>query len=337
MESGMSVRATGSGNPEPPPELSICIVTWNSESVISNCLQAIYRDNRSGEWEVFVIDNASTDSSSEIVREGFPQVVLLEPGENLGFSGANNLALQQAAGDFLLLLNPDTEPRQGALGQLVDFMRQESGAGIVGPRLIGPDGRLELSCGRSPTLLSEIGRKLLLHRVFPFFRFAAWDHRTKRSVGWVTGACLMIRRTTCTQAGYLDSRIFMCLEDVDWCMRVRQAGWDVVYFPESEVVHIGGSSIRANFTEMLVVSQQSLFYLFFKHFGPFHAHILRLFTLIEMGLRAVLWSVMIASPARRLEARQRLLAYSLILRKTVVERSYYHPCEEKGITGTPDE
>jgi len=333
----MSVPIAGSGNSDSPPELSICIVMWNSESVISNCLHFIYRDTRSSEWEVFVIDNGSTDSGPEIVREGFPQVILMEPGENLGFSGANNLALQQAAGDFLLLLNPDTEPRQGALGQLVDFMRQEPAAGIVGPRLIRPDGKLELSCGRSPTMLSEIGRKLLLHRVFPFFRFPGWDHRTSRSVGWVTGACLMIRRSTSAQVGYLDPRIFMCLEDVDWCMRVRQAGWDVVYFPESEVVHIGGSSIRANFTQMLVISQQSLFYLFFKHFGPIHVHLLRLFTLIEMGLRTVLWSVMMASPARRREARQRLLAYLLILRKTVTERSYYCPREEKGISGTADE
>ena len=186
-------------------------------------------------------------------------------------------------------------------------------------------------------MLSEIGRKLLLHRVFPFFRFADWDHRTRRSVGWVTGACLMIRRATCAQAGYLDSRIFMCLEDVDWCMRVRQAGWDVVYFPESEVVHIGGSSIRANFTQMLVISQQSLFYLFFKHFGQSHVHVLRFFTLIEMGLRTALWSVFSVLPGRRREARQRLLAYILILRKTIVERSYYHPHQEKGISGTPDE
>ena len=186
-------------------------------------------------------------------------------------------------------------------------------------------------------MLSEIGRKLLLHRVFPFFRFPGWDHRNSRSVGWVTGACLMIRRATCAQAGHLDSRIFMCLEDVDWCMRVRQAGWDVVYFPESEIVHIGGSSIRANFTQMLVISQQSLFYLFFKHFGVVQLHVLRFFTLIEMGLRAALWSAFSVLPGRRREAKQRLLAYLLILWKTVVERSYYHPREEKGISGTSDE
>ena len=315
-----------------PIELSICVVTWNCETVIRDCLQAIYLDDRSAGWELFVVDNASTDSSPQIVREEFPQAILIEPGENLGFSRANNLALEQASGDFLLLLNPDTQPHQGSLSQMVDFMRERPAAGVVGPRLTRPDGSLELSCGRSPTTLSEIGRKLLLHRVFPFFRFLGWDHRTSRCVGWVTGACLMVRRETSVQTGYLDPRMFMCLEDVDWCMRVQQAGWEVVYFPASEVVHIGGQSIRANFTEMLVISQQSLFYLFFKHFGPSHVHILRVFTVIEMVLRMVLWSLSSALPARREEARQRLRAYFHILRKTLWERTYCYPFEEKGIS-----
>ena len=318
-------------------KLSICVVTWNSESVIRSCLQAIYNDEMSGDWELFVVDNGSTDSTVGIVREEFPRAILLEPGENLGFSRANNLALTRAAGEFLLLLNPDTEPRPGALGKLVDFMQQESEVGIVGPRLIRPSGKLELSCGRSPTMIREIGRKLLLHRVFPFFRFGRWDHETRRSVGWVTGACLMVRRETGTQTGFLDPRIYMCLEDVDWCMRVRKAGWDVVYFPASEVIHIGGSIIRTNFTEMLVVSQQSLFYLFFKHFGKIHVQLLRFFTAIEMGLRMGLWSVMMASPAHHREARQRLLAYLLILRKTIAERPYYYPVTEEGRPSTSDE
>ena len=154
-------------------KLSICVVTWNSESVIRSCLQAIYNDSMSGDWELFVVDNGSTDSTVGIVREEFPRAILLEPGENLGFSRANNLALTRAAGEFLLLLNPDTEPRPGALGKLVDFMQQESEVGIGGPRLIRPSGKLELSCGRSPTMIREIGRKLLLHRVFPFLDLAA--------------------------------------------------------------------------------------------------------------------------------------------------------------------
>ena len=313
------------GRRGPRPELSICIVNWNSGSVLRDCLQLVYEDERSAGWELFVVDNASTDASPAMIRDEFPQARLLQSGENLGFSRANNLALREAAGDFMLLLNPDTLPPPGSLGRLVDFMRARPGIGIAGPRLVRPDGRLELSCGRSPTPLREIGRKLLLHTVFPFFRFAVWDYRTTRSVGWVTGACLMIRREAAAQTGDLDPHIFMCMEDVDWCMRAHQSGWDVVYFPASEVVHIGGHSIRANFTEMLVVSQQSLYYLFYKHFGPFHLHILRLFTVVEMVLRSVLWGVMGAWPARRREGRQRLRAYALILHKTLLQRSYYLP------------
>ena len=329
----MTAETAARADLPPRPELSICVVNWNAGDVLRDCLQAIYEDERSASWELFVVDNASTDSSPDMVRNEFPQVELLEPGENLGFSRANNLALGQATGDLLLLLNPDTRPGPGALGELVDFMRARPAIGIAGPRLVRPDGRLELSCGRIPTPLGEIGRKLLLHRVFPFFRFVGWDHRTTRSVGWVTGACLMIRRETAEQTGYLDPQIFMCLEDVDWCMRAHQSGWEVAFFPGSEVVHIGGHSIRANFTEMLVVSQQSQLYLFHKHFGSFHLHVLRLFTVVEMLLRSVLWSFMGAWPGRRREGKQRLRAYFRILQKTLLQRSYYRPSESDTPSG----
>ncbi|MFH1567348.1 MAG: glycosyltransferase family 2 protein [Gemmatimonadota bacterium] len=308
------------------PRLSICILSWNTRDLLRDCLQSVGADPEGGGWEVIVVDNGSVDGSPEMVREAFPRVRLIVNPCNLGFSGGNNAGLAQAGGDYLLLLNSDTRVAPGTLPRLVDYLEAHPGTGVVGPRLVNPDGSLQLSCGRPPGLGAEIVHKLLLHRVFPFFRFGRWNHAATRSVGWVTGACLMARRAAVDQVGLLDDGIYMCFEDLDWCLRFRQAGWDVVYHPVGSVVHLEGQSIRQNLEEMLVVSQRSLFYLFQKHFGRRHLAALRALTVVEMVLRSVLWSGLYAtSPARRAEAAQRLAAYRRILARTIADRRYWAP------------
>ena len=305
--------------------LSICIVSWNTRDLLETCLRSLYADPDSAGWQVLVVDNASSDGSADMVADRFPQAELIRSPQNLGFSRGNNLALERATGRCLLLLNSDTAVDAGALGLLVDYLDSDPDSGAVGPRLVYPDGSLQLSCGRTPGLHTEIVHKLLLHRIFPFFRLGRWHHGERRCVGWVTGACLMVRREAAAETGFLDSNIFMCFEDLDWCMRLRKKGWSVVYLPSSRVVHHDGQSIRKNLGEMLVVSQQSLFYLFEKHFGKGRLHALRLLTVIEMLLRSALWIVPALLPSRRNEGRQRLRAYWRILRRTVTDRSYWAP------------
>ena len=308
------------------PALSISVLSWNTADLLENCLRSVYRDPDSRGWEVLVVDNASSDGSADMVATQFPQATLIRSAENLGFSGGNNLALKRARGRHLLLLNSDTVVETGALGALVDYLDSEPAAGAVGPQLIHPDGRLQMSCGRSPSLAAEIVHKLLLHRLFPFFKFGRWHHRESRDVGWVTGACLMVRREAADETGLLDDHMFMCFEDLDWCLRLRRRGWKVVYRPSSRVVHLDGQSIRKNLAEMLVVSQQSLYYLFLKHFGYRQLLVLRMFTVIEMMLRTALWvPPTVLSAARRDEGRQRLRAYRRILIRSLTERAYWAP------------
>ena len=306
--------------------LSICIVSWNTRDLLEACLRSLYADPDSAGWQVLVVDNASSDGSADMVADRFPRAELIRSPRNLGFSRGNNLALARATGRCLLLLNSDTAVDPGALGRLVDYLDSDPDAGAVGPRLVYPDGSLQLSCGRPPGLHSEIVHKLLLHRIFPFFRLGRWHHGERRCVGWVTGACLMVRREAAAETGFLDPNIFMCFEDLDWCMRLRKKGWSVVYLPSSRVVHHDGQSIRKNLCEMLVVSQQSLFYLFEKHFGKGRLHALRLLTVIEMLLRSALWILPFLLPSgRRNEGGLRLRAYWRILRRTVTDRSYWAP------------
>ena len=309
-----------------PPVLSICIVNWNTCDLLRECLESLFADEAAVGWEVLVVDNGSKDDSVAMVKSSFPQTNLITSSENLGFSGGNNLALERATGDYLLLLNTDTRVEPGALSRMVDYMAANTEIGALGPRLVDGEGRLELSCGRTPNLTSEIVHKLLLHKAFPFFRFGRWHHRNTRCVGWVTGACLMARREAAEQTGYLDQRFFMCFEDLDWCMRIHQRGWQIVYFPHSQVTHFGGRSIGRNLGEMLVVSQKSLYYLFYKHFGSGSVALLRVLTVVEMVLRSALWGMTFTlMPRARPEGRERLQAYRQILSKTLLDRSYWTP------------
>ena len=310
------------------PELSICIVSWNTRQLLADCLASLGEDPRGARWEVLVVDNASVDGSADMVATRYPRVQLIRSEVNLGFGGGNNLALARARGRHLLLLNSDTRVPVGALGALVERLDAEADIGAVGPRLVDAGGRLELSCGRAPGTGAEIVHKLLLHRLFPFFRFGGWDHRSRRDVGWVTGACLMVRGAAARAVGFLDEGIFMCFEDLEWCMRLRAAGWRIVYDPGSEVVHLEGQSIRQRLGDMLVISQQSLYYLFQKHFGRSRLHLLRGLTLVEMILRTLLWSALwLLQPGRRTEAADRLAAYRRISRRTLTDRSYWAPLD----------
>jgi GT2 family glycosyltransferase len=189
------------------PRLSICIVNWNTRDLLKDCLQSIYADSESEQWEVIVVDNASVDDSVEMVRVSFPLVRLFACEENKGFVGGNNLALQEARGRYWLLLNSDTQVECGSLGILLDFMDATPEAGVIGPKLLNADRSLQLSCGIVPTFYSEMANKLLLHKLFPFFKLGGWDHAQIREVGWVTGACLLVRRTAADQVGLLDPAI----------------------------------------------------------------------------------------------------------------------------------
>ena len=308
------------------PGLSICIVSWNTRELLRDCLYSIGADPAAAGWEVIVVDNASRDGTVAMVQRCFPRVDLVAGHENLGFAAANNLALRRARSKYLLLLNPDTRVEPGALGALVEFMEGRPEAGASGPKLLSGDGSLQLSCGAPMSMATETINKLLLHKLLPYYKLGGWRHGETREVGWVTGACLLVRRAAVAQAGMLDSRIFMFHEDVEWCMRIRQAGWRIFYYPGAQVLHLGGQSTRKSLGDMLVVSQRSLFYLFQKHFGPRQLLALRALTVVEMVLRSSVWGgIFLMWPPRRAEFRQRLRAYREILRRTLVDRSYWAP------------
>lgn len=235
-----------SGRPKSDVQLTIIIVSWNTRDLLIQCLDSIYGCSPKVELETVVVDNASTDGSAVAVRERFPQVRLIANTQNVGFARANNQAIHQSTGRFVLLLNPDTKVLTGALEALVDFLCEHSDAGAVGARILNQDGSLQYSCYPAPTLSRELWRLLHLDILVPFgiYRMANWNTNTPRKVDAVLGACLLVRREAFAHIGLLDEDYFFTGEEIDLCHRLRRASWQIYWVPQAQVIHYGGQSSK---------------------------------------------------------------------------------------------
>lgn len=226
------------------PQLSVIIVNWNTRELLAQCLASVYAYPPDGEFDVWVVDNASSDGSAAMVRERFPQVHLIENTENVGFARANNQAIRASAGRYVLLLNSDAFVRPGALGSLLAFMEVQPDAGAVGPRLLDVDGVLQPSTHPMTTCWREGWHLLHLDalRRLSVYDMHAWPTDQARRVDVVSGACMALRRDALAEVGLLNEDFFMYAEEVDICHRLARAGWHAYWLPQAEVVHLGGAS-----------------------------------------------------------------------------------------------
>jgi len=224
--------------------LSIIVVDWNTSDLLAQCIESVYAHQLGGAFEVFVVDNASTDGSAQMMRERFPWVRLIENKENVGFARANNQAIRQSSGSYVLLLNPDTEVQPGTLETLVRFMDGHPEAGAAGARLLNPNGTLQISCQPRPTLFREMWMLLHLdeHLHLGSYDMSTWDIATPRKVDVVKGACLIAPREVLFQVGLLDEDYFLYAEELDLCARIQRAGYAVYWVPSAVVTHWGGQS-----------------------------------------------------------------------------------------------
>jgi GT2 family glycosyltransferase len=250
----------------PMPRLSIVIVTFNSAKDIDGCLASLASQTRAVDFETVVVDNASSDGTAAAVRARWPGVRLLEGGRNLGFAGGNNLGIRQTFGELVLMLNPDTVMRPGAVAALVAALDARPEAAVAGPRLVDAQGRAELSFGRMIGPFAELRQKLLVaghdRRVPLVSGYVERLTRAPREADWVSGACLLVRRADAEAVGLLDERYFMYAEDVDFCAAIRRRGRRILFVPGAEVVHLRGRSAasRPAATEMAYRRSQLAFY-----------------------------------------------------------------------------
>ncbi|HEY52692.1 MAG TPA: glycosyltransferase family 2 protein, partial [Caldilineae bacterium] len=231
-------------------DLSVIIVNWNAAAYLPAALESLFTAQGDLRMEVLLVDNASTDDSIQVVQRRFPQVEVLENHENRGYAAANNQGLVWAQGRYILLLNPDTEMPATALRLFIAYLKAHPEVGVVGPRLQAKRGKIQGgAAGYDPSLSTIFNFSTFLYRLLPGYFKGLWLPRSRYKqadpvqVDWVSGACMMVRREAFTAAGLLDERYFMYSEDVEWCRRIRQAGFQVACLPTVAVTHhVGGSS-----------------------------------------------------------------------------------------------
>lgn len=283
-------------------DITVSIVNWNTKDELAHCLESALAQDEV-EFEVIVIDNASSDGSAEMVARDFPQVTLIENDRNVGFSRAHNQAFRIAKGRYVMLVNPDTLLEDhDMLKQTVHFADENPDAGIIGPKIENPNGSLQFSARRFPTLGAGLFRRTPLGKLFPNNRFvksyimADWKHDEVRDVDWVSGAALVIRRKVIDEVGPLDPGFFMYCEDVDWAYRAKQHGWRVVYYPMAKVKHRIGSSSDQAPMRMIYQFHLSMFRFFIKHYAKGINAILTPLVFTALAARAAFFIVLTRIP-----------------------------------------
>jgi len=249
-------------------KLSIIIVNWNTQDLLKCCLESIFKHLIRFEFEVWVVDNASTDESMTNIDSFFPQVRLIKNWSNEGFGRANNQAAHLATGDYLLFLNPDTRVFPEAINNLDACPC----AAAVGPRLLNADGSLQISAFPAPTLGRELWRLFHLDKIFSIGQYPQSSFVSKPvKVDILMGACILIRAEVFKKIGSFDENFFMYSEEVDLCERIRKSGWELHWIPNAQVTHFGGMSSRQVAEAMFLELYRNKIKFFRKHRGKFQA------------------------------------------------------------------
>jgi GT2 family glycosyltransferase len=253
-------------------DISIIIVSWNAKELLDECLQSIYKNPFKCELETIIVDNASTDGAPYLVKEKYPQVKLICNSENLGFAKANNIGIEKSTGKYVCLINSDAVALDNCLELMCNYMNQNPKIGILGPKVLYGDGRLQLSCKEFPTFWKNICQILALEKFFPKSKLFGgekmlyWSHDSIREVDYMGGCFLMVRKCAIDHVGLLDDTFFFYGEDKDWCKRFWKAGWKVVYFPEARAIHYSKGSYKDPVKLYIQMTNANIQY-YSKHHG----------------------------------------------------------------------
>jgi GT2 family glycosyltransferase len=284
------------------PDVSIILVSWNTRDLLLACLESLPSAVGDLIADVWVVDNASSDDSVAMLQTHHPTVNLIVNPQNVGFAAANNQAIEASAGRYVLLLNSDTLALPQSIERLVRFADMCPQAGAVGPMLLNPDGSFQDSFADFPSFRNELlsvtglGRRL----------YGSWypgygpNHaKAPRLVDYISGACMLVRRATVDRVGLMDEQYFMYSEEIDWCLRMCQAGWEIWFTPAGQVIHYGGQSSQQWRAAMLRALYRSKVRFFRKHYGAAAASVLQASFVVVLRLK---WLAEILRAAGRVDA-----------------------------------
>jgi GT2 family glycosyltransferase len=276
-------------------EVSIIILNWNTYNLVKECIESVQEQGSGVDYEIVLADNGSTDGSIERIEEEYPDLRIAKIERNLGFAGGNNFAAGLCESEYLLLLNSDAILKKGALQDMLALAKENPRIGLVGARLENQDGSFQASYSHFPTLWREFLILSKLGRVFINAEYPSCGPQEGQPVrvdGYVEGACILVRRSAYQQTGGLDTRFFMYAEDVDFCFRLAQAGWEIWYHPDAQVTHLGGGSSMNRKPQREADLYRSRVQFFRRHYGNWNAVLLKslilVFTLIKWAAHGAL-------------------------------------------------
>lgn len=285
-------------------DMSIVLVCWNNKAYLDPCLKSLYEGGLKCSFDVVVVDNGSTDGSQQMLAEKYPQVKLIQNASNVGLGKASNQGIEATNGRYVLLLNNDTIVNGPALDVLVEYLDAHPEAGAAAGKLLNPDGSFQSGYAPFSTLLEEF--LIVTHigeRLWPGYP-SHGDSNEIKETGWMSSACLLVRRAALDQIGLLDESYFIYGDEADLQYRLNKAGWKVVFLPNSSIIHFGGRSMDRWKRRKMVYRGKMMFYK--KNYGFFSTLLLRAMFFVMSLLKLLIWCIGFLIPSRNDQAKKEL-------------------------------
>lgn len=297
-------------------DITFIIVTWNAKDILLDCLTSLYKEVKDLNFEVFVVDNASSDDTVAAVKQNFPEAKVIENRKNLGFAAANNIVLKLITSRYAVLLNNDTIVLNGTFERLVQFMDEHQDVGAVGPQLLNKDGSKQNCFHNFPTIVSEIFGtsllKLLLPKKYPGKRA---NFKTPIEVDGILGACLMIRKEAIDQIGPMDANYFFFLEETDYCFNLKKRGWKRYHVPDVKIIHLHGATSKKKSPAKTWIEFYRSNYRFFKKNRGYLCFVSVCFTkLLKLNINVTLMFILATVLGfKNKRYNQKLVTYATLL------------------------
>jgi GT2 family glycosyltransferase len=294
-------------------DISIIIVNWNTKKLLLDCIRSIHETVKNISFEIWLVDNASTDGSVEAVKQNYPDVKIIQNTKNLGFAAANNKALKKMQGQYALLLNTDTVLTNGAVEDLFDFMEKNSDAGMACGQLLNQDGSKQNSVANFPGIHSLVCNESLLQILFPKkFLGKRREYKKPVEVDSCIGACLMVRKKAMDEVGLLDENYFFFFEETDWAYRMKQAGWRIYFVPSAKIFHIQGQTVGHNVVSRIMFYRSR--YIYFKKWHKNSYPLIRFIIFVRLLINAILsLAGVVATIGMNAGIRRKLSVYSRLI------------------------
>lgn len=304
LETGGQPQIQSKRRRDQVPDMSVVLVCWNNKTYLDPCLRSLYEGSLKSTFDVVVVDNGSVDGSQQMLAEKYPDVMLIQNESNVGLGRASNQGIRATTGRYVLLLNNDTLVEGPSLDMLVEFLDAHPDAGAVGGKLLNPDGSFQSGYASFSTLLEEflivthIGE--LIWAGYP----THGDSNEIKSTGWLSSACLLVRRSALDHIGLLDESYFIYGDEADLQYRLSKAGWKVYSLPSSKIIHFGGRSMDRWKRRKMVYRGKLLFYQ--KNYGFVKTLILRAMFFVMSFFKLLIWSVAFLLPGWSDRAKKEL-------------------------------